>query len=204
MQYRYLKCDLFRYFYPNNEVTKRGFFEKLKIIIFTHGIWATVVYRYMRWVAIDCRLPVVRNFLMVIGSVMEFLVQITTGINIEPGCEIGPGLYIGHFGNIFLPSGVKIGKFCNISQGNTVGVAGRGEKRGIPEIGDFVYIAPGAKIIGKVKIGNHVAIGANAVVTKDLPNNAVAVGVPANIISLNSSRDFIEFNESKSKEVLIS
>ena len=54
-----------------------------------------------------------------------------------------------------------------------------------------MYIAPGAKIIGGIKIGNNVAIGANAVVVKDLPDNAVAVGIPAEIISYNSSEDFI-------------
>lgn len=202
MQFRYLICDLNRYFYPNDSVVERGFLAKVKIIIFTQGIWATVVYRYMRWAVLECRIPVVRRFLIVIGSVLEFLVQITTGINIEPGCEIGPGLYIGHFGSIFLPNGVKMGKFCNISHENTLGVAGRDKKRGFPEAGDFVYLGPGAKIIGKVKIGNHVAVGANAVVTKDLPDNAVAVGVPARVINFDSSRDFIEFNEARNRDFL--
>lgn len=156
----------------------------------------------MRWIILECKMPVVRSVFKVIGAAFEMMVQITTGITIEAGCDIGPGLYIGHYGNIFLPNGVKIGKFCNISQENTIGVAGRNEKRGLPEIGDFVYIGPGAKIIGKIKIGNNTAIGANAVVTKDLPDNAVAVGVPAEIINYNSSRDFIEFNMSKSKEFI--
>lgn len=202
MQFKYLKHDLYRYFYPNDTVQNRGLWEKAKIIFFTQGIWAIIVYRFMRWIILECKMPVVRSVFKVIGAAFEMMVQITTGITIEAGCDIGPGLYIGHYGNIFLPNGVKIGKFCNISQENTIGVAGRNEKRGLPEIGDFVYIGPGAKIIGKIKIGNNTAIGANAVVTKDLPDNAVAVGVPAEIINYNSSRDFIEFNMSKSKEFI--
>jgi len=133
---------------------------------------------------------------------MQIVVQILTGILLEPDNDIGPGLYIGHFGNIFLGGKTKFGKFCNISQGNTFGYAGRGESRGLPELGDFVYVAPGAKVIGKIKIGSHVAIGANAVVTKDLPDNAIAVGIPAKVISYRSSREFVTYNREKSREVL--
>mgnify|MGYP001564574667 CR=1 FL=1 len=202
MQFKYLRHDLYRYFYPNNEISERSFFGKLKIVVYNQGIWAIVVYRFIRWVIFECRIPLIRPLLKIVGGVLELMIQVTTGIDIQPGCDIGPGLYIGHYGSIFLPNGVKIGKFCNISHENTIGVAGRNEKRGLPEIGDFVYICPGAKIIGKIKIGSNVAIGANAVVTKDLPDNAVAVGVPAKIISYNSSRDFIEFNEEKGREFL--
>ncbi len=56
-----------------------------------------------------------------------------------------------------------------------MGVSGKGEKRGVPIIGDNVYIAPGAKIFGKIKIGNNVKIGANAVVYKNIPDNAIVV-----------------------------
>lgn len=85
-----------------------------------------------------------------------------------------------------LASGISegaIGENCNIGQGVTIGIAGRGEKKGVPQIGNKVYIAPGAKIIGKIIIGNNVMIGANSVVTKDVPDNAVVAGVPAKIIS---------------------
>jgi len=202
MQFKYLKHDLNRYFYPNNEISKRGILNKLKIIVLNKGIWAIIVYRFMRWAALECRIPILRGIFKAMGAVTEIIVQSATGIGIDTRCDIGPGLNIGHFGCIFVHGDVKMGKFCNIGEGNTIGIAGRGEKRGSPEIGDFVYLGSGAKIIGNVRIGNHVAIGANAVVTKDLPDNAVAVGVPAKIISYNSSRDFIEFNEDKSREVL--
>ena len=59
----------------------------------------------------------------------------------------------------------------------TIGVAGKGEKRGCPIIGDNVYIAPGAKLFGKIKIGNNVKIGANAVVYKDIPDGATVVSL---------------------------
>lgn len=202
MQFKYLKYDLYRYFYPNDEIDQIGLIKKIKIIVFTQGIWAIIVYRFMRWVLYEFKVPVINKILFFIGSIVEILIQITTGINIEAGCDIGPGLYIGHYGNIFLPSGVKLGKFCNISQENTIGVSGRGESRGVPTIGNYVYIGAGAKIIGKITIGDNAAIGANAVVTKDVPENAVVVGVPAKIINYNSSKEFIEFNKNKNIEII--
>lgn len=202
MQFKYLKYDLYRYFYPNDEVSERSFLRKVNLIMTRQGIWAIISYRFARWVLYECRFKPLRFLLKPIALVLHLFVQTITGILINPDIDIGPGFYIGHYGTIFMGGETKIGKFCNVSQGNTFGYAGRGENRGLPELGDFVYVAPGAKIIGKVKIGNHVAIGANAVVTKDLPDNAVAVGIPAKIISYDSSRPFVEFNKEKCREIL--
>jgi serine O-acetyltransferase len=113
------------------------------------------------------------------------------GIGIPATVEIGPGFYIGHFGCIFVYPLCKIGKNCNLSQGVTLGKANRGKNKGYPVIGDNVYVGPGAKIVGSVHIGNNVAIGANCVVTKDVPDNAVVVGVPGTVISYAGSNDYI-------------
>ena len=86
---------------------------------------------------------------------------------------------------------VKIGKNVNISQGVTIGATYRGGKSEVATIGDGVYIGPGAKIVGAVCIGNNVAIGANAVVTHDVPDNAVVAGVPARIISMNGAGEYV-------------
>lgn len=113
------------------------------------------------------------------------------GISIPFNTKIDKGFYIGHFGCIVVNPSTMIGKNVNISQGVTIGAANRGEKRGTATIGNEVYIGPGVKIIGAVSIGNNVAIGANAVVTHDIPDNAVVVGVPARIISMNGSQSYI-------------
>ena len=113
------------------------------------------------------------------------------GISIAPGTQIGPGFYIGHFGGIVVHGKVKIGKNCNISQGVTLGLKQRGQNPGCPMIGDNVYIGPGAKVFGGITIGNDVAIGANAVVTKCLPDKAVAVGIPAKVISEEGSTGMV-------------
>lgn len=116
--------------------------------------------------------------------------RIKYGIDIQT-LNIGEGFYIGHFGHIVVSGKVIIGKNCNISQGVTLGVTNTGNKKGVPIIGDNVYIAPGAKIIGNVTIGKNVAIGANSVVTNDVPDNAVVVGVPARVVSFEGASGYI-------------
>lgn len=113
------------------------------------------------------------------------------GISIPPSTKIGSGFYIGHFGGIVVSGRSVIGKNCNISQGVTLGKANRGRNKGYPTLGDNVYIGPGAKIVGAVKIGNNVAIGANCVVTTDIPNNSVVVGVPGKVISQEGSKGYV-------------
>jgi serine O-acetyltransferase len=202
MQLKYLKYDLYRYFYPNDQVSKIGILGKLKIILSTQGVWAIVVYRLRRQVIFECKSKIVRRLLKPPLFVLQLMVEMTTGIHVQPTIDIGPGFYIGHFGTIFLGGHTRVGKFFNISQGCTVGYAGRGEKLGLPEIGDFVYLAPGAKVIGKIRIGNHAAVGANAVVTKDVPEGAVVGGIPAKVINYGSSRDFVQFNLERCREIV--
>lgn len=77
----------------------------------------------------------------------------------------------------------------------TIGVNGRGEKSGVSKVGDRVFIGPGARLFGAIKIGNDVAIGANSVVTKDVPDRAVVMGVPAKIINFNGSQEYVSYRD---------
>ena len=119
------------------------------------------------------------------------LMQRHYGIQIPWNTKIGKGFYIGHYGTIVVNGGTIIGDNVNISQGVTLGQANRGKHKGCHVIWNGVYIGPGAKIVGKVTIGNNVAIGANAVVTSDIPDNACVGGVPAKIISMNGAEGYV-------------
>ncbi len=101
--------------------------------------------------------------------------------------NIGPGLFIQH-GFATIISAKSIGKDCWINQQVTIGF---NSKMGQPKLGDNVTINAGAKIIGDVTIGNNSIVGANAVVTKNIPKNSTVVGVPAYIIR----RDGIKVKE---------
>lgn len=195
---KYFKYDLYRYFYSNDSVTEISLYRKLKLVLLTQAIWAIAVYRAGSWcIAHRKQLGFAVKIFLPVLTIAQKLVEIATGIDLPFTAKVGRGLYIGHFGQIILNGNAVLGEFCNLSQGVTIGQAGRGKEQYTPVIGDRVYIAPGVKIFGKVKIGNDVAIGANAVVTKDLPDNAVAAGIPAKILNYNSSRDFVNFNARK-------
>lgn len=100
-----------------------------------------------------------------------------TDINVGADFKTPPILKHGPKGIIINPL-AKIGANCTLFHDVTIGV-GRG---GTPTIGDNCIIYPGAKIFGKIMIGNNVVIGANSVVNKDVPDNAIVAGVPARII----------------------
>ena len=135
--------------------------------------------------------PILRYSVYVFGRIMLSHLKYKLGISLHPPCKIGSGLYIGHFGMINISVHCVIGKNINISQGVTIAQRNRGKYKGYPTIGDNVYIGPGARIIGAVKIGNNVAIGTNCVVTKNVPDNSVVVGIPGKIISQKGSLGYI-------------
>lgn len=104
----------------------------------------------------------------------------------------GPGLSIAHFGGIYINSNSKIGKNLRIQTGVVIGGSSSTPNK-FANIGDNVYIGTGAKVLGGVTIANCVAIGANAVVTKDiLEESTTHAGVPSKKISNNSSEFYID------------
>jgi len=186
-----VRADIDRYRFMNRD--KRLWVFDLIISMEFMGLWATLDYRARRWIKMKVRVPGIRQLLRLLTFFSKFAVQTTTGIILPSDADIGKGLYIGHWGCVVVNGGSVMGENCNLSQDVTLGIAGRGDERGAPVVGNRVYIAPGVRIIGRVTVGDDVAIGANAVVTKDIPDRAVAVGIPAKVISYDGSADFIEY-----------
>ena len=144
--------------------------SKWSAFFFAQGAQAALIYRFGHWLYADANSrSLLIKFLKVLHFICFRLVEMFLGISLEPKAQIGAGLYIGHFGTIIVGSGVRMGKNCNLSQGVTLGVDGRGENRGSPQVGDRVFIAPGAKVFGKITIGDDAAIGANAVINRPCP-----------------------------------
>lgn len=121
----------------------------------------------------------------------RFLSQITrffTGVEIHPGAKIGRNFFIDHGMGVVIGETTEIGDNVTIYHQVTLGgTTWRKEKRH-PTIGNNVVISAGAKVLGNIRIGDNARIGAGSVVVKDVPQNAVVVGVPGRVIFLNGER----------------
>jgi serine O-acetyltransferase len=111
------------------------------------------------------------------------LIRILTGVEIHPGAVLGGGLFIDHATGVVIGETAEVGEDVTIFHGVTLGGSGRDTGKRHPTIGDRVIIGAGAKVLGAIKIGDDSRIGANAVVVKEVPSNAVVVGVPGQVIS---------------------
>jgi len=166
-----------------NSLSHKNAILQLIFSLLELGFIAIIVYRFGRY-ANKIKTPFISHLLKIIYIFLKFISEIMTGVQLSVNSDIGAGFYIGHFSCVIVTA-KKIGKNCSIGQGVTIGSKGAGKSNGWPTLGDNVYIGAGAKIIGNIVIGNNVSIGANAVVTKDIPDNCTAVGIPAKILINN-------------------
>jgi serine O-acetyltransferase len=183
-EYKYLICsDLYR-------ITRRVSVGTLIRYI----LLSSESYRYNFWLR-TCRYAkttvLLKVFLFPVAKLMHRRLTYKLGISIPECTDIGSGLYICHFGGIVINGSAVLGKNCNISQGVTLGQANRGRNKGYPKLGDGVYLGPGAKVVGAVTIGNNVAIGANCVVTTNIADNSVVIGVPGRVISRDGAAAYV-------------
>jgi serine O-acetyltransferase len=140
--------------------------------------WAMAVYRYGRW-AMDIRgLP--GWFANKIYGILFLFVEVTTGILFHREVQVGEGFHLVHSGNIKIHPRVVIGDRCGIMHDVTLGK--NMDRKGVPRLGNDVFIGAGAKVLGPVVLGDGSRVSANSLVLSDVPAGATAVGVPARII----------------------
>jgi serine O-acetyltransferase len=189
---RLIQSDLYRYAGSSD----RGSF--VRTVVDSPGFRFSFWLRVVAWLRSE---PSALRALLPLAGLVKRHLSYKYGISIPASTEIGAGFYIGHIGGIVVNEAAVIGRNCNISQGVTVGQVNRGARRGSPRIGDNVYLGPGAKVIGSVTVGSNVAVGANAVVTKDVPDNAVVGGVPAVVLSHEGSVGYVNRTEYRPDDV---
>ena len=132
-----------------------------------------------------------------IARIISQTIRFFTGIEIHPGAKIGKNLFIDHGMGVVLGERSEIGDNVTIYHNVTLGGSSpsidserqRHEKRH-PTIGNDVVIGSGAQIIGPIKVGDNARIAANAVVVKDVPENATMVGIPAKAVKLENKGSF--------------
>lgn len=113
------------------------------------------------------------------ARILAQAVRTFTGIEIHPGAELGRRLFIDHGMGVVIGETAEVGDDVVIFHGTTLGGVSMSEGKRHPTVGDRVVIGSGAKVLGPITVGHDVAIGANAVVVKDVPDGNTAVGIPA-------------------------
>ena len=160
--------------YSNNRGTLLAYLFKALI---TAGFRAILLYRIGNWF----RKKRMRFF----GAIIERIMHHSCHCWISTMAEIGPGFLIAHVGGLVVGGTTKIGNNCDVRQNVTFGgnFSKRDEEgRTQPVIGDNVSIGAGAVIIGPVKIGSNCVVGANTVVTRDVPEKSIVFGVPVQVV----------------------
>lgn len=149
------------------------------------GFWTMVVYRFGRW-RYTVRLRPVRLPFSICYKLLKIIVESLTGTELPCEVLLGKRLRIEHSFDIVVSGDAVLGDDVVIRNGVTIGLRHEG-KRGSPVLGNRVDIGAGAKLLGPIRIGDDVSIGANAVVISDVPAGSIAVGVPARVLPKRSS-----------------
>ena len=150
--------------------------SKLEVLLLYPGVLATMYHQAAHF----CYCHNLKFLARTISQWSRFW----TGIEIHPGAKIGRRLVIDHGMGIVIGETAEIGDDCLLYHGVTLGGTGKDQGKRHPTIGNNVLVSTGAKVLGPFKVGDGARIAANAVVLKEIPENATAVGVPARVVRI--------------------
>ena len=150
--------------------------SKLEIFLLYPGVHATLYHQAAHF----CYCHKMKFLARTISQWSRFW----TGIEIHPGAKIGRRLVIDHGMGIVIGETAEVGDDCLIYHGVTLGGTGKDQGKRHPTIGNNVLLSTGSKVLGPFKVGDGARIAANAVVLKEIPENATAVGVPARVVRI--------------------
>jgi serine O-acetyltransferase len=154
--------------------------SRLEVLLTYAGVHALLAYRLAHWLR--------GKGVPFIPRAISQLARWLTGIEIHPGARIGQGFFIDHGMGVVIGETAEIGDFVTLFQGVTLGGTGKERGKRHPTIGNHVVVGAGAKILGAIRIGDNVKIGANSVVLKSVPPHSTVIGVPARIIKMEGER----------------
>jgi len=154
--------------------------SKLEVALTYAGFHALLCYRFAHglW---KRRIPF-------IPRALSQLARFLTGIEIHPGAAIGSGMFIDHGMGVVIGETSEIGDNVTLFQGVTLGGTGKLRGKRHPTLGSHVVVGAGAKVLGPIKIGDYVKIGANSVVLQDVPDHSTVVGIPGKIVRIKDER----------------
>jgi serine O-acetyltransferase len=153
----------------NHDPAARGDFENALVYSGLHAIWSHRVAHRL-WAK-----PALRGVARVLAQATRF----ATGIEIHPGATIGRRFFIDHGLGVVIGETTEIGDDVMVYHGVTLGGRSLSHGKRHPTIGNGVTVGAGAKVLGPITVGDGSAIGANAVVTQNVPADCIATGIPA-------------------------
>ncbi|CCQ93776.1 serine acetyltransferase [[Clostridium] ultunense Esp] len=159
----------------------------LEVILTYPGLHALWGYRIAHWLW--------NHKLRLVARLLSLWMRWFTGIEIHPAAVIGRKCFIDHGMGVVIGETCEIGDSVTIYQGVTLGGTGKETGKRHPTIGNHVLIATGAKVLGSIKVGDYVKIGAGSVVLKDVPPHSTVVGIPGRIVIQNGRRVKDDFNQ---------
>lgn len=163
--------------YQRRDPAARG---KLEIFLLYAGVHAIIYYRVAHWLH--------QHQLCFLARFVSQWGRFWTGIEIHPGATIGRRLVIDHGTGIVIGETTEIGDDVLLYQGVTLGGTGKDIGKRHPTLGNNVMVGAGARVLGPITIHDNARIAAGAVVLQDVPANATAVGVPAQIVRVNGEK----------------
>ncbi len=158
-----------------------------EIITTYPGVHALIIHRLSHWVW--------RKRFFWIARFISHIGRWLTGIEIHPGANIGRRVFIDHGMGVVIGETAVIGDDCTLYHGVTLGGTSWNKGKRHPTLEQGVVIGAGAKVLGPITIGKGAKIGSNAVVVKDVPENATAVGIPARILEQETNKQRDEMAE---------
>ncbi len=126
--------------------------------------------------------------LRLVGRLLAQFSRWITGVEIHPGAIIGHGFFIDHGMGVVIGETTEIGDFVTLFQGVTLGGTGKEKGKRHPTLGNHVVVGSGAKVLGNIRIGDFVKVGANSVVLRSVPSNSTVIGIPGRIIKTVGDR----------------
>ena len=120
--------------------------------------------------------------LRLVGRLVSQVARWVTGVEIHPGALIGHGFFIDHGMGVVIGETAEIGDYVTLFQGVTLGGTGKEKGKRHPTLGSHVVVGSGAKVLGNIRIGDSVKIGANSVVLRSVPSNSTVTGIPGRIV----------------------
>ena len=152
----------------------------LEVLLLYSGLHAIMLHRPAYWLYHH------KHFFL--ARWISQYAKFCTGVEIHPGAKIGTGVFIDHGCGIVIGETAEVGDGCTLYQGVTLGGTGKDTGKRHPTLGKNVTVGSGAKVLGPFTIGDNSKIAAGAVVLKEIPPNATAVGVPAQVVKLDGVR----------------